>query len=184
MSTKDINLYSYYDRDSGSTVTLQEAGFAAPDPEWSDTIKITSRCQFFTLRADVIFGGKEDCVDCNNRAEEIAVYATLFRPQGKYLATIKGGCAGVFLIGRVYGHGKEVDVDLGNWSDQSQEETIGVKLALESNDGKPITIRVLNAKKPKLLDGTGPYKYVFPHPDAWYHKLVVTLFNLWNRLTK
>ena len=172
----DYNLYNFYDTDSGREFVYDDPmGDGTPTPSWSDTVKITSGCADFKLTADAIYGGKEDCVDINNRCVGIEVVAN-FHPQGKYVATIKGGVRGVLLKGILNGHGKEVDIDLGNWSDQSSQKTQGVKLDLVAYDQSPVTVRVLNAEKPVLVPGSGPYRYVFPHPDAWYHGLAVWFF--------
>jgi hypothetical protein len=85
-------------------------------------------------------------------------------------------------------HGSEVDVDIGNWSDQSNEPTRGVFLGLYSKTGKPILVRVLNGRRPIFIEETGPYVYAFPKPDTWYHKYVVWIFltslGLWKKIAK
>lgn len=169
----DVNLVNYYDRDSGRAFFHERLGEHGSNPNWDDTLKITSRAEDITVIAEEIRGGKEDCVDINNHAYSIGVLAKRWFPQGKYLATIKGGASRISLTGDVYSHGKEVDVDLGNMSDQSREPVTGVSLALRSQTGKPVVVRVLNAEKPLLARDTGPYRYAFPHPDAWYHGIMV-----------
>lgn len=159
----DVNLHSFHDIDSGRLEKADALGHFASKPDWDDTLKISSQCRDFMLFSRIIWGGREDCVDINNRAQNIVVGADFF-PQGKYACTIKGGAHSVKIIGRVSVDAKEVDIDLGNWSDQSQEKTRGVCLQLSKTAG-PVTVRVLHADKPALL-GNGPYRYVFPHPDA------------------
>lgn len=179
----DRNLYCFYETSNGQSIKLDTLGYPAERPDWSDTVKITSQCTGFTLHACTIWGGQEDCVDINNMADGIHVMAE-YAPQGKYVFTVKGGASGCLLIGRIIGSGTEVDVDLGNWSDQCQKRTTGVIMDLGKPDGSPVTVRVLNATKPTEVAGSGPYRYLFPHPDAWYHGLVVAAFRLFCQLTK
>lgn len=182
----DLNLTNYYDTDNNSDVVVSMVGFPITKPWWSDTVKITSGCRNFKYTAREIYGGKEDCVDVNNKARIISLFVTNWHPQGKYLATIKGGAYSVALHGDVQSHGTEVDVDIGNWSDQSNEPTTDTILGLYSQTGKPIKVRVLNGTAPYMINGTGPYVYAFPKPDTWYHKYCVWIFltslGLWKKI--
>jgi hypothetical protein len=174
--SNDLNLHNFYDTNNNSIEQLKSIGFPVVAPWWSDTLKITSGCRDFTVLAQEIWGGQEDCVDVNNKTSIITVHCDAWRPQGKYLATIKGGSRSVALHGNVMSHGTEVDVDIGNHSDQSDEITSDIILDLWSKTGKPIYVRVLNGTKPAFVDGSGPYKFVFPHPDSALHGLWVWLF--------
>jgi hypothetical protein len=172
----DLNLHNFYDTNNNSIEQLKFIGFPVVAPWWSDTLKITSGCKDFTVLAECIWGGKEDCVDINNQASIITVHCDNWHPQGKYLATIKGGSRCINLHGNVISHGSEVDVDIGNWSDQSNEPTKEVILGLYSKTGKPIIVRVLNGTTPIFIAETGPYVYAFPKPDTWYHSFCVWVF--------
>ena len=184
----DLNLHNFYETNNDTVENQKMMGFPVVHPWWSDTVKITSGCRNFTLTAEDIYGGQEDCVDVNNKARIISVYANSWYPQGKYLATIKGGSYSVALHGDVCSHGTEVDVDIGNWSDQSAEPTKETILGLYSKTGKPIMVRVLNGTAPYMIAGTGPYVYAFPKPNTWYHKYCVwiflTILGLWKRIAK
>lgn len=170
---RDNNLKSFYRNDSNSWYGVPELGKPVNPPDWDDSLKVTDGCHDFTAEIPLLYGGREDCVDINNRARNIGVNAT-FIPQGKFMATIKGGVENVTLNGEVKGHGTEVDIDLGNWSDQSSVKVTGVSLNLRPKFFEtPITIRVLNSTKPLLVPGSGPYKYVWPLPWKWYHGIVV-----------
>ena len=178
----DRNLQSFYETSNDSTYNAAaNLGHPTSSPGWSDALKITSQCTNFTYNGQTIYGGHEDCVDINNRCKSIRVSA-VFWPQGKYVATIKGGTRGVNLTGSVYGNGSEVDVDLGNWSDQSQETTRQVHLNLKPMSGKPIKVRVLKAETPTFEEGSGPYEFAWPKPNAWYHDLVVWAFYTFKRI--
>lgn len=177
----DKNLHSFYETDSNSAVVMEQAGIPTPKPDWSDTIKITSGCHGLWVNIGTIWGGREDCVDINNGANGIGVNAN-FIPQGKYVATIKGGTRDITLAGSIsLPGGSEVDIDLGNWSDQSSRKVTGVALNLAKPNRAPVTVRVLNADKPAIIGG-GPYEYAFPHPDAWYHGIIVKAMLLLGKL--
>lgn len=178
----DNNLISYYDKDSHQTVHHEIIGDSSLN--YDDALKITSRCAGLNVHAKAIRGGREDCVDINNHASAIKVLADRWLATGKYVATIKGGASDVFLWGRIERGGSEVDVDLGNWSDQSQAKTENVRLHLSRADGKPVTVRVLHAEKPLLLPNDKGYRYAFPHPDAFYHRAVVAVFFAFKRLSR
>lgn len=178
----DKNLVSYYETSNGKVINYEtDIGNPTTNPDWSDSLKITSQCTDFTFLGKAIYGGQEDCVDMNNRCNNVRVVAE-FHPQGKYVATIKGGCTNIFLEGTIYGKGKEVDVDIGNWSDQSTNPTTGVVLDVKKADGSPVYVRVLNGAAPTLKGGN--YKFIFPKPNTWYHDIVVKIFMLFNRIIK
>lgn len=143
------------------TVNMTEPGFVsiighpipdsngrwpAPNGEHSDTIKF-SNCSWIAVSViGRLKGGREDCVDINNKSHHIAVVADEWESGGKYVATIKGESNDVHLEGRIVKHGSEMDIDLGNWSDQSNERTINVFLGFVCDD--TIHVRVLNAWAP------------------------------------
>lgn len=168
-----LNVYGPDCNDQHMDDSLVTFGRQTSTPDWQDTNKYTSRIHDFVHDVGNVFGGLEDCVDINNGASNGMITAAAFFPQGKYCATIKGGSHDIRLRGTLCGHGSEVDVDLGNISDQSDAKTTGITLDLVSADGTPINVRVLNADKPQLIEGTGPYRYAFPHPDKWYHGICV-----------
>jgi hypothetical protein len=172
MSTRDINLFSF----TGAYFSCQDyhstdplGGLVQP-PTHQDTLKFSGLVSF-RGHFGTVYGGTEDCADINNRCDNVRLHAAEWRPQGQYAFTVKGGCRNITLAGDLFGHGKTVDVDLGNWSDQSNEPTTAVTIDLYSQDDRPVIIRVLNADKPMVIGGA--HRYAFPHPDAWYHGIVV-----------
>ena len=185
MSTPDKNLYSYNGPDDDCKLvddSMHSFGVEHTPAAWSDTLKYSTGLTDFVHRVGDVFGGKEDCIDVNNRCRNVAVYAKGLWSGGKYVATIKGGSTGTRITGRIVAGGSEVDVDIGNWSDQSDQPTTGTVLCLTRTDGRPVTVRVLNGEKPAEDPDSGPYRYVFPHPDAWYHKAAVWFFMTFRRV--
>lgn len=147
-ASADVNLLSFaQERPLG----VQVVGDLIPLRGMSDTLKVSGSADG-EIHAGLVRGGREDCFDANNRAARIKVYADLWQPRGKYIATVKGGSEDIELHGLVDGHGSEVDIDLGNYSEQSDERTRRVVLNLRTKDGSPITYRVLNAEPPILLN--------------------------------
>ena len=148
MSTPDKNLYSLCNCHPLGTAFVPDL---VATPDIADSLKITN-CTDGILYAGWIKGGYEDCVDINNHCEHIEVNAELFEPTGSYVATIKGGSRWIYLKGMVRGHGKIVDIDLGNISDQSDNMTEYVTLNLTHEKGEPITIRILGCTDPIIIN--------------------------------
>lgn len=151
----DSAAVNLYETSSGETLrfdVIDGTGYA-------EGLKITSQARNITVYANKIIGGYEDCVDVNNRCQNITVIAGSFVPRGTYLATIKGGSRNIKLKGLVKKSADVVEVDGGNHSEQSREVTSDISLDLNFEDGRPIRIRSLNAKGWHLYGG--PYKCVF-----------------------
>jgi hypothetical protein len=176
----DINLHSFNGpEDNDRLVVMLEP--IVPGPEISDTIKCSTGLSGFIGRFARVHAGKEDALDVNNRCRDLNLVAQAWVLGGaKYGITVKGGSRNVTVEGAVEGRGQECDVDLGNGSDQSNEKTAGVKLNLWRVDGQPVRVRVLNADRPELFNG--PYKWVFPSPNIWFHSFFVKAFLLFRRL--
>lgn len=158
MSTPDKNLYSLCNCHPLGTIVLPDQ---IATPGIADTVKITN-CTEGSIIAAWIKGGEEDCIDINNHCQNIRIEAELLEPTGSYILTIKGGSRWIHVSGMVRGHGKVVDVDLGNVSDQSDDLTEYVTLNLTHEKGEPITVRVLGATNPIFLNkDRQEYKVVF-----------------------
>lgn len=124
-----------------------------PGDGHSDTIKMSNCCWLRVVVTGRLIGGAEDCFDANNRTHDVEVYADEWESGGQYLCSIKGESKNVRVSGLVVKHGGTVDVDLGNWSDQSFERTTGVSIYFHTNDGSAVKVRVLNAWEPYLENG-------------------------------
>lgn len=132
-----------------STLFLDIGDILTPDG-WHDALKI-SRTSNAVITVGTVMGGEEDVVDitwCKNVKVNI-VKAVV---QGRYLATIKGGCDGVqVIVDQQIGHGKYADFDLGNWFDFNSAKTVRTILGSVVADGSQVTCRTLNADKPNVL---------------------------------
>lgn len=141
----------------------------------SDALKI-SACRNIAVTAHRVVGGKEDAIDINNHCEDVWVAAGEIVPKGDYAITVKGGSKGIIIHGVIVGHGKVVDVDIGNVADQSDNLTGPVKLCLWHDDGtdEPITVRCIGGPRPILMnEGEQKYELIFKIPgffQSWFLK--------------
>jgi hypothetical protein len=158
----DNNLFSV----SGQKDFEIHLPFLFASPEHQDALHI-SASEDGTVYCGQLVGGTEDCVDVNNHCKRITVIAE-FEPKGKYVITVKGGSEDIAFVGSVKGHGTEVDVDIGNISDQSDNLTKRVKLHLVHQDKEPITVRCIGGPRPILLNEEEQgYAVVFEVPGFW-----------------
>jgi hypothetical protein len=176
MPTTDINLLSFVGPDFDNQL-IQVGEDIVPGPETADTLKFTSQLYNLEGHYGYVKAGYEDVVDINNRSSWVVLFGDTWDISGsKYGFTIKGGSHDCAIHGTIRGHGRECDVDLGNWSDQSNDKTRRIVLNLRSEDGSPIRVRVLNADRPNFEPGSGPYEWVFPSPNIWLHDFFVKSF--------
>jgi len=150
----------------------------------SEAIKCTSYLENFTGIFGRVVGGYEDCADINNHSKNIHLKADLWVPTGKFGFTVKGESSGVTLEGPLKNHGTEVDVDFGNWSDQGNGYTFDNTLNLWMLDGSKVRVRCLAGYKPTIVPGSGPYEYIFPKPNTWYHNIAVWFFQVGFKIVK
>jgi hypothetical protein len=168
-------------REAGDVTPLTEhVGDIDADPaQWEDALKV-SGCINLTVTANVVRGGREDVLDVNHSRNCTVIIEDAY-PRGNFVSTIKGESDGItFIVKRQHGHGKDVDYDLGNHSDQGDGNTRNVLIQADAF-GEPVTVRTLRyAGKPQLKGG--PFRYVFPWPQPkWLHDLCVWVLNLLQR---
>jgi hypothetical protein len=156
----DVNLRSFGPQDSDTRPDFSGEDFNGAG--YSDAIHC-SRVDDFYPKFGTVISGDEDAADVNNECCGVGLEAKRWVLGGRLGFTAKGGSIGTTFSGEVEGQGKECDVDLGNWSDQSHKKTTGTFLNLWRADCSPIRVRVLNADEPRI-EGGGPYVYVFPSP--------------------
>lgn len=166
----DVNYRSYADVNDVLVFdeTLKPDDLAA----FSDTLKF-SKVEYAKAQSCVIWGCKEDCIDMNRYCNNIIVEDCVLIPSGKFGVTIKGGTRNVVLRDVTFhGHGKEVDIDIGNWSDQSAEMTTGITLSnVKSDDGRPVVVRVLWGDDPNVIGGNVLVKK-YPLWMVWIYRLL------------
>lgn len=144
---------------------------------WSDALKI-SGIRRLKVAADALDGRacKEDAVDINH-TEDFELTVNMLHPGQRYCGTIKGESKTCSVtVKKQVGHAKEVDYDYGNKEDKRNGYTTGQTLNVTTEDRSTTTVRCLQADAPMLK--SGPYRYVFPAPNAWYHSIAVFFFRL------
>ena len=180
----DYNLYSFNGpADNGRTVVLGDidaSGVDAQGNRYSSALKFSTSLKDFTLIVGDVIGGKDACIDINNSCDGVEITAKSLTPTGEFVATVKGNSQNVKIhCDDVRSKGSVVDVIGGDWSDQSHLYVLKWVLDLARKSGGTISVWCLAALKPTEL--RGPYKYNFPHPDAFYHDFIVWCFETLRR---
>jgi hypothetical protein len=172
----DINLHSFNGpSDDGKNVDWTDRKIL-PGAEIADSLKFSTGLRNFRGYFDTVTSGKEDCVDVNNNCSNVVIRVQKLVFCGSLGVTIKDSTDIILSAQDAVGHGKECDVDIGNWSDQGHLPATGIVLDIHRQDGEATIVRVINGEKPYLMPGSGPYKFVFPWP--WMPRfLVVPIFN-------
>jgi hypothetical protein len=92
----------------------------------------------------------------NRECRDVMVHRSSIYTRGAYGVTVKGGSKVIWLQNVVF-HGEPksgYDIDLGNWSDQSDALTTDVGLEQVTHaTGRPVRVRVLWADKPMVIGG-------------------------------
>lgn len=142
---------------------------------YQDALKV-SRVVNADIYVGMVLGGSEDVVDITD-SHDVVVSIVEAAPLGKYLATIKGGCSNVeVFIQKRTGHGKEVDIDLGNWFDFNRRKTTNIKLSCPNGNGET-TCRILDADDPKVAPNQSWKVY-----KPWWRSLYLTFYPILKKL--
>ncbi len=105
----------------------------------------------------------ENTADFNNGVLDVQLYAQFGWGGGfgDNVITIKGGCRDIKLWGVIYSHGREADVTIDAWSDQSDALCSGIDLSgLVRADGQPVTI-ILGRFGSKVAAYPASYQVLF-----------------------
>lgn len=133
-----------------------------------EAVKVSNATNL-TVNAGFVYGGAEDCLDMN-RGNSCNFHFIVAHPRGKFLTTLKGGASYVRLVvDYLSAHGEEVDIDVGNHSDQAPrvwlDRAKNVSIHIEKSSDGVVYARVLNADVPTITTGNGvKVKWLFPWP--------------------
>lgn len=130
----------------------------------ADVLKLSgvSRLRVIVDSIDAKFAA-EDAIDINHCTDCEVLAMDVWAGQ-KYVSTIKGASKNIRLvIARLYSHGGETDIDLGNFSDQGNGNTTGVSLNIARIDSFPVKVRCLSAAAPTLENTGSDYE----HPQRY-----------------
>lgn len=135
----DINDISFADNPN---VGLRVFGILTPtSSEISDKLK-SSNSHNGSIFADEVVGGKEDCADVNNESSNLFFSSKSWNSGGLYIFTVKGGSSNISYAGFIDIHGKIVDLDIDNYSDQKHRPSKNIDCTqLRTRDGSPIRWR-------------------------------------------
>ncbi len=171
MSSPDRNFKSYYPESGDvSDQKLFPSGPDWPAGSWSDTVHF-SRCAAQKFVRFEIGGGKEDCIDLNNNCNaNLFSDFKLWAVTSSQAITLKGGsCDNEFEDLVIVYHGKNVDIEIGNWSDQGYgDNTRNVFYRVKSEDGKPVTYCYRLGSKPRFIDSNVKH--------LWWRSIGITIY--------
>ena len=110
-----------------------------PGVEWSDALKFSNVTDSTFDNVRITRAGKEDGIDMNNYSSRNILRRWIV-PCGKQALTLKGGSRDNLLIDWVIvGRGKHVELEFGNWSDQSEGLSTGnIVQRVRCDDGGPV----------------------------------------------
>lgn len=162
----DVNFRSI--ADTTGVDIIGEAICPSNPTTYSDILKF-SNARNCSVDGSVICGGKEDCVDMNRNCRNIVIRNSTININGMQGFTIKGGCEYIELNSLVFrGNPKNVEIELGNYSEQSDEPPRAIFLTnLSREDGKPVRVRLLNCCECSVTVKGGNVKVFKP----WWVKL-------------
>lgn len=125
-------------------------GDVVPDSlTYSDTLKLSGVRRLEVL-VDRLVGSIEDCVDINH-SHDATVRIKECCPTGLFISTIKGGSTNIALVIDVLrGTGTETGVDLGNFTEFTNDKTTGVTIKINNSTVIP-EVRVINAAMPTTI---------------------------------
>jgi hypothetical protein len=127
--------------------------------DYDDILKASGKDPVTVNYANInLLGGRnrEDGIDIN-KCDNVTLNGINVRAGHKYAVTIKGGCSNVLLKDILVYQGlsyEGVDIDIGNWSDQSMKQCNRIVLAnLRRTDGEPVRVRVGHSERPIIEGG-------------------------------
>jgi hypothetical protein len=116
--------------------------------QYSAIFKVADHTHDAVYNAVRVAQGNEDSLNLNNVVLNVRIsgdFATT-GPAGLRVLTIKGGCHSIVISGTLHGHGTSEDIKIGDWSDQSTDESSTIDLTgLHEADGSKITVVIGHA---------------------------------------
>lgn len=176
----DKNYYSIADESGvelvGKTLDPRADGI---DPSLFDDILKISHSNNVTISSVIVDAGgmqRENAIDMNRECRTVLVQNCKLVSGMQNAITIKGGCEQIIIenVEMVPGRG-HADIELGNWSDQSQKRTTKVTLInVRRTDGKPVRLTVGNADYPAIHGSNIEYQWA----RSWLVKAYVFIRGL------
>ena len=140
-----------------------------PGVEWSDALKFSNVTDSTFDNVRITRAGNEDGIDINNFSSGNRLKRFVV-PCGKQALTLKGGsCNNELDDWLIVGRGKHVELEFGNWSDQSLGTSNGnVIRNIRCDDGKPVRYAGRFGCLPRFVDSKVRH--------AWWLSVGITLY--------
>lgn len=155
LTMSDINYFSISNNicsyDSGDPMSCRPA-FGPPEPpyyrpitpqHYASMIKVCDGSYGWNLTGVQAAQGSENVIDCNNEAHDNTFSGDfgVGGDTGDQVITVKGGCHDLKFKGKVWSRGRNYDIFIGSWSDQSLAKSYNIDLyGLSHVDGKPLRV--------------------------------------------
>lgn len=154
--SNDKNYKSYA---NGSGLRLGNQTIQPENESYDDILKFSNYYDAIVAGC-TIHGGLEDCLDVNNRCKKLQFHDCDFLPH-KNGVTVKGGSNDIAFT-QCFFHEAEgwCEIEIGNWSDQSDDPTTGVRIIdCTREDGKPVRVVVGHGEWPLIEGGNVKIDY-------------------------
>lgn len=121
------------------------------DPtQWDSALKVSGNTYSVHVVGISAAQCRENVLDINHSQDVTFLRASLGRAGevGDQVITIKGGSSEITIDGTIHSRGRDADVELGMWSDQSTDPVHRLDLTgLKRADGKPVTVIYVRADR-------------------------------------
>jgi hypothetical protein len=111
--------------------------------DWDSAAKISNNKWPILVKHIVMAQCRENVIDINNKAKNIIFHGVFGREGevGDQVVTIKGGSGRITLSGVIKSKGRNADLVIGNWSDQSTDKSYDIDLyGLYRLDDQPVSV--------------------------------------------
>jgi hypothetical protein len=178
MSDRNYKSYEFLE-----SQVIEDFELVPDDPlSYDDAMKVymCNNCMFHGGR---VVGGKEDCIDIGRESSGNAFRRFRLTPLGMYAFTIKGGSNdNYFEDTLLIGHGKVVDIEVGNWSTFNYDLSTNTLFDdIRASDDKPVTYCYRLGCKVRFT----PICHV---KHLWWRSILLTIYwwgkYIWHRVLK
>lgn len=151
LNRDSVVLYAGTDQEQPLDAIPYPVELVPEDPkQWDSILKVSGAVDLYVADARIA-QGKENAIDINNRAAHLDITGDIgiTGVEGEQVITIKGGSSHVTIAGVVHSRGRDCDIEIGAWSDQSTEVTHTIGLSrLRHATGRPLTVVLGRVRQP------------------------------------
>ena len=120
--------------------------------DWDAILKTSNRADTNLISLSVA-QGRENALDQNNKTRDCSFHGDfgVGGGEGDQVITTKGGCQHLTYSGTIWSKGRNADVVVGAWSDQSHDISTDLDYSdLSRADGQPVTFILSRCARVKL----------------------------------